>query len=246
MYDFLKSSNQLPRHHSEIAEKDIKQTVKLASKNRPKSNELIDQCPISDDDLVIRVKLILDYLKPIEDKKILFVGDDDLASAVIGKLSKVYISLIDIDEQILEISKRAVLNKSSIFLEANILDIVDKVSKDPVTGTFDAFVTDPPYTEMGYRYFLTYGIKHLNIGGMAFIAVPYMNEENWSSELLYKVQEFLIKNGFVLIEIIPGFAEYVHEDEVISTMVIAKKVSTTHVEQKDLKRSKTYTTSFEL
>lgn len=246
MFEYLTKSRKISASKQIVSYSQILKTAKDISKLRPKSNEFIDQCPISDPDLANRVNLISNYLQIIEDKEILFVGDDDLTSAVMGKLTEIKLSVIDIDKNLLSIIRNETKNKSSKVINSNILDIIDQKIPDPLNGKFDAFVTDPPYTEMGYKYFLSYGIKHLKMGGLAFIAVPYMNEEDWSSELLFKVQNFLIKNGLVIVEALPAFAEYVHEDEVLSTMIVAKKVSITKTGKVEYKRAKTYTTGFEL
>lgn len=247
IYEFLKSKQKLPELNTPELKK-IGAIVNKISKLRPKSNELIDQCPISNKDLTQRVKLILNNVSPINKKRILFIGDDDLASAVLANLSKPQLTVIDIDEEVLSTIKNAVFDHLNIKrINANILDIIDGKTKDPIQSNFDVFVTDPPYTETGYKYFLSYGIKHLTMNGLAFLAVPYMNYEEWSSELLFKVEKILLQNGLVIIEIIPGFAEYMHTDKIISSIIIAKKVSVPIQKEKErFKRSRAYTTGFEL
>ena len=225
---------------------NIEEIVKFVSKKRPVSNELIDQCPITNKDLIQRVNLIYKYLPPSENRKILFIGDDDLTSAVIGNTSLLDLSVVDIDKNILSTIKNCIKKKQINLINLNILDVIDGKISDSLSNKFDAFVTDPPYTEMGYKYFLTYGLRHIKMEGFAFVAVPYMNEEDWTDELLFKVEDFLIQNGFVIIEIIPGFAEYQHDDKVISTMLIAKKVTVSKPTKNNLRRAKTYTTGFEL
>ena len=246
MYEYLVKHKEIMPAKQTITYSQILKTSEYISDLRPKSNELIDQCPISDRDLANRTNLIINYLLPIENKNILFVGDDDLASAVIGKLTSTKFSVIDIDKHILSVIKKETRRKSSRLINTNIMDIIDQKISDPIQDNFDAFITDPPYTEMGYKYFLSYGITHLKIQGLAFIAVPYMNGEDWSSELLYKVQGFLVKNGFAIIEAIPAFAKYLHENEVLSTMIVVKKVSTTKSNLTKYQREKTYTTGFKL
>lgn len=247
IYEFLKSKQGLPEFNTPELKK-IKAIVNKISKSRPKSNELIDQCPILNRDLAQRVRLILNNISSINKKRILFIGDDDLASAVLANLSKPQLTVIDIDEEVLSTIKNVVPNHSNMkYIKANILDIVDGKTKDPIQSNFDVFVTDPPYTETGYKYFLNYGIKHLTMNGLAFIAVPYMNYEEWSSELLFKVEKILLQNGLAVIEVIPGFAEYMHADKIISSIIIAKKLSVPMQKEKErLKRSRTYTTGFEL
>ncbi len=246
MYDYLIKNGEIPYKKYTISFSQILNTSIYISKLRPRSNEFIDQCPISDHDLANRVNLIFNYLSPLKDKELLFIGDDDLTSAVIGYLTNTKLSVIDIDKNLLSLISKKINNKSSQLINANILDIIDRKISDPIKNNFDAFVTDPPYTEMGYKYFLSYGISHLKIHGLAFIAVPYMNDEDWSAELLYKVEDFLIKNGLVIIETIPAFAEYMHEDKVLSTMIVAKKVSIVRNINIKYKRTRTYTTGFEL
>ena len=198
---------------------------------RPKSNVLIDQCPIFPRDLTRRAEVILENEFPISNKKVLFIGDDDLVSILISSVFEPdLLGLIDIDDRVLEsLSKNAFGAKKSDKLalyEGNIVDIVDKKIDDPFDKSlFDFFVTDPPYTETGYYYFLKFGIKHLKFGGRAYIAIPYMNLEEWTNELLFKVEKLLLENGVVVERLIPGFAMYQHDENVVSSMMIAKKVS---------------------
>lgn len=246
MYDFLKSVGKLPQLDTSVPDIYIKKAVRSVSKFRPIPNELIDQCPITDNDLFRRAKLVCKYLQPIKNKKILFIGDDDLTSAVVGQINYVNLSVIEIDKKILSVIKKFTDNRSVSLANSNVFDIVEGKTKDPFNDKFDAFVTDPPYTEMGYKYFLSYGVKHLDIGGLAFIAIPYMNKEDWSAELLFKIEDFLIQNGFVIIEVIPGFAQYQHKDKVLSSMLVANKVAISKQCKIEFKRTKAYTTGFEL
>lgn len=243
MYEYLKEVNGLPKLDQPT---DIKRVVKFVSSKRPRSNEFIDQCPITNQDLVERVSLIYKYLPSDKNKEILFVGDDDLASAIIGNTSHFSLTVVDIDGDILSTIKACIKGKQANLINTNILDIADEKIADPLNQKFDAFVTDPPYTEMGYKYFLNYGIKHLKMNGFAFVAVPYMNSEDWADELLFKVENHLLNSGLVILELIPGFAEYQHEEKVISTMIIAKKVTVSKQTSVDYKRKKVYTTGFEL
>lgn len=226
--------DNLPRDYVTDPPRSHKQLLKFAKtvdSHRPKSNVLIDQCPIHSEDLVKRVEIILENEFPISNKKILFIGDDDLASCVLTEVSSPkFLGLIDIDDRILKLLKETAINHKNadtvLAQKGNIVDIVQKKVKDPFEKTlFDIFVSDPPYTETGYNFFLNYGFNHLKLAGRAYIAVPYMNIEEWTNELLFKVEKFLLENGFVVEHLIPGFALYQHDDSVVSSMVIAKKVS---------------------
>lgn len=232
IFDYLEiSAKDSLAKETSVPFKELIKQARIIDRSRPKSNVLIDQCPIYPKDLARRAQLILENEYPLSNKKILFVGDDDLTSCVIASVSTPkLLGLIDIDDRILkflgEIAKKH--KKTNIILAKrnNIADIIQGKVKDPFKEIlFDAFVTDPPYTETGYNYFLSYGIKHLKLSSRAYIAVPYMNMEEWTNELLFKVEKLLLENGLVIEYSIPGFASYQHDESVISSMVVAKKVS---------------------
>lgn len=230
---------------------NIKNLIKIAKEIvtiRPSPNITIDQSPIPAIDLAKRVNLIAQNEYPVNKKSLLFIGDDDFTSAVFMK-SKLNekISIIDIDKRILKNMRALFPNKKSFSIaNADIIKIINENSNDPYKDKiFDIVITDPPYTEMGYRYFLAYAINHLKTYGTAYIAIPHMNLEEWSNELLYKVEEFLINNGCVIEELIPGFSTYLHEDMVISSIIVARKVSKNSSKVKNQEHSKSHVYTLE-
>lgn len=249
IYEFLRTINNEYLNASQNTQrKDIEGVAQFISKQRPASNTLIDQCPITPIDLARRVELILEYLPLMKDRKILFVGDDDLASAVLNKIdNNCLITLLDIDERIIDVIRKNCDKNCPRLIKKNLIDIMDGKVGDPLLEeVFDCFVTDPPYTEAGYRYFLGYGLNHLKSSGIALIAVPHMNLEEWSDELLYKVETLLLESGCLIERILPAFALYEHEDAVISSMIIAKKVTKAHFKWSAQNGNRVYTTGYEL
>ena len=89
---------------------------------------------------------------------------------------------------------------------------------------FDVFITDPPYSESGMLLFCAVGMTALreSPGGVGYVAVPWLNREEWSDELLFKVQRAFVQQGFVLTDVKRAFAAYEYEEEVFSTMLRAE------------------------
>lgn len=198
------------------------------SRKRPTPEVLIDQCPLVPEDMVRRALIIYDRAYPLKTKEVLFVGDDDLVSIILlNYFRPKTVALVDVDPRIIETVKSLTKKEASLeTYKADIISIVSQSVSDPLhEKLFDIFVTDPPYTEMGYRYFLSYALRHLALGGLGFIAVPYMSLESWTDELLYLVEELLIQKGLLIEEVLPGSAIYQHEDGVVSSTLIVRKVT---------------------
>ena len=89
---------------------------------------------------------------------------------------------------------------------------------------FDVFQTDPPYTEVGFKYYLSLATIALKRNGVGYIVIPYMNFENWCEELFYKVQKFLLEHSFIITDILPKFQTFEEPYGIISSIMRVKKV----------------------
>lgn len=197
------------------------------NKHRPPANVLIDQCPVTSFDLARRVGMMYD-LGDIRHKKILCIGDNDFASiliSVVGEPKEVVV--VEIDDRVIEVlNSEAQKGELPItVLKLDIRSIQKTGCPEELLGQFDVFETDPPYTEVGMKFYAFLGMQALKRYGVGYIVVPHMALESWSDELMFSVQEFLLQNGFALTDVIPRSQTFVHEFEVVSTIIRCKRLT---------------------
>ncbi len=189
-------------------------------------NVEIDQCPTKPKDLAQRIVFMYEN-GDINDKQILCIGDNDFASLLmfeIGRPKEVVV--IDIDERVLSIIKR-IAKRKKWQIKIKKFDI-RKLSRETfpknLENRFDVFQTDPPYTEVGFKYYLALGMVALKRKGVCYVVTPHMNVENWSDELLYEIQRFLLEYGFFITDIIPTFQSFLDKYGIISSIIRAERI----------------------
>jgi len=174
-----------------------------------------------------RVKTILKYSS--KNSNVLFVGDDDLISVILSLIGYSNIAVIDLDEELLGIISSTSRNK----VKAIKFDLkkVYKNKYPPLKSNFDIFVTDPPYSEDGLRIFPAVGIKYLKINGIGMIVSPSKKIPNVSvrdpDKLTYLLENFLLKNGMIIIDIIPDSQISYHGT--ISSLRVVRKIRNTKI-----------------
>lgn len=219
-------------------------SIKSYCTERPEPDVTIDQCPIIPVDLARRAYL-MNERGDVNDKRILCVGDMDLCSIAIAELGKPReICVLDKDERVLRVIERLAskMNFPIMTVNYDIVDIVKGRFPSQLEGEFDTFETDPPYTEVGMKLFARAGIRALKRDGVAYITVPYLPLEAWSSDMLYQVQSYLVKSGFVMTDCIRAFHECEHENRIIASMIRAQRIEFSSLldERLDLRKLYTY------
>lgn len=199
--------------------KEIKEEAEKLSKRRPSSKKEIAQCPLKVESMVKRLEKLKSY--SLDGKNILFIGDDDLVSPLIPEVSKPeHLKLIEVDKRLIKIIKE--FTDYEIEIERfDLRNIYNEVFPE-LEQKFNYFITDPPYTLDGMKIFTSLGIRNMKLGGKGFIAVPYMENKDWSKDLKKNTLLFLLKNGLVVEEVTPQFHTYTNDIQ--SSMVIVKKI----------------------
>lgn len=197
----------------------IKRKANKLSKKRPSSKKEIAQCPLKVKSMIKRLEKINNYV--LDDKNILFIGDDDLVSPLVHEISNPKtLKVIDIDDRIIKAIRE--FTKDVINIQRfDLRNIYNEVFPD-LKEKFDYFITDPPYTLDGMKVFTSVGIKNMKMGSKGFIAIPYMEKKDWSMDLKKNTLSFLLKNGLLIEEIIPEFHTYTND--IKSSMVVIKKI----------------------
>jgi hypothetical protein len=187
----------------------------------------IDQCPTTPEDLTQRIAFMYEN-GDLNNKRILCIGDNDFASLLMFELAKPKeVVVIDIDERVLDIIKK-ISEKQKWAIKTKKFDI-RKLSQinypKELEERFDVFQTDPPYTEVGFKYYLALGMVALKRKGICYIVAPHMNLENWSEELLYEIEKFLLEHGFFITDILPSFQTFLDKYGIISSIIRAERTN---------------------
>jgi hypothetical protein len=97
------------------------------------------------------------------------------------------IVVIDKDERVLDKIQK-IADKRAYPIETISFDVsrLDEDFYKKIENRFDVFETDPPYTEVGMKFFVGLGIISLKRNSNAYIIVSNMELEKWSDELLFK------------------------------------------------------------
>ena len=207
--------------------KGILLKAKEYCKLRVVPNVEIDQCPTTPEDLVQRIAFMYEN-GDLNNKRILCIGDNDFASLLMFEVAKPKeVVVIDIDERVLVIIQK-IAKEQKWTIKTKKFDI-RKLSQTNypkyLKERFDVFQTDPPYTEVGFKYYLALGMVALKREGACYIIAPHMNLESWSDELLYETEKFLLEHGFFITDVLPSFQSFIDKYGIISSMIRAERTN---------------------
>ncbi|MFX1364115.1 MAG: adenosylmethionine decarboxylase [Promethearchaeota archaeon] len=184
-------------------------------KERPRAEYALDQ---SHANLMTILKRTFYLIKKgdIEGRKIIFLGDDDATSIAVALtgLAK-EITVLDIDERILDFLSNVILQKSLKNFNIVHHDLRNPSPKD-IQNNYDVVIMDPPYTNEGLRLFLKRAKEvlksYININGKLY---PINGKKcflcfgNKPPNDTLKVQLSILDHGFILKEMIPNFNHYI-------------------------------------
>jgi predicted methyltransferase len=214
-------------HGTGVTPSELLDRARWAAEQRPPANNQIDQVHTVVEDLARRATILM-QMGDVDGKDLVFIGDDDFCSVLLASVAKPRsITVIDLDRRILG-TLGELASKHGFPLKPYEYDLGRFVTDDRPTSLLeqhDVFVTDPPYSEAGMLLFAAVGAACLRplAGSAGYIAVPWLDREEWSDELLYVVQRDLIEHGMLLTDVRRAFHTYLHEDGVFSTLVRAEK-----------------------
>ncbi|NVM38009.1 MAG: adenosylmethionine decarboxylase [Candidatus Lokiarchaeota archaeon] len=183
-------------------------------KDRPKAEYALDQ---SHANLLTILKRTFYLLKKgdIEGRKIIFLGDDDATSIAVALtgLAK-EITVLDVDERILDFLSTVILQKSLKNINVVHHDLRNPCPTD-IQNNYDIVIMDPPYTNEGLRLFLKRAREVLKsslkidakiypiIGKKCFLCFG-----NKPPKETLNVQLSILDHGFILKEMLPNFNHY--------------------------------------
>jgi len=172
-------------------------------KNRPINLPEFDQGSILEEDVIKRVEFIYER-GDLLNSNILVIGDDDLISIALGLTGlpkKIYV--LEIDDRLVNYIQEN-KNKFNLSIEVIKYDVRKSLPKELV-GKFDIFITDPSETIKALKIFLSRGMKSLKKEGSGYFGLTTIES---SLKKWFKVEKFIIENGFVITDIKRNFSVY--------------------------------------
>lgn len=169
-----------------------------------------------------RLRAVTTLCKPSD--RVLFVGDDDLASLALHHIGFANLTVIDIDRDLLGVLARETRDRVHT-MPYDLRSVYD--GKWPkISGGFSLFVTDPPYGADGLRVFSAVGLRSLAVGGHGLIATPErraaVTRVGDPEQLTHSLQSFLLQSGAVIQRVESGAARSYHGT--VASVLWVKKI----------------------
>ncbi len=180
--------------------------VAVVEQARPPALRAYDQIPMRGEDLIRQVRLVAPLLA---DRAVVFVGDYDSASALMGLLAACgdvpcpsQMLVLDFDERVL--ATMEMLARRYGFadrLEVRRYNVFDPVPRDLV-GRYDWFYTNPPYGASNSggsaRLFIARGCELVRLNGHGCIILPDGADRPWTRRAMMATQQFLTAHNWLV------------------------------------------------
>lgn len=200
---------------------DLRAAVNAISdviQNRPRPLRLFDQIYMKAGDMVLQSEFVARWARG---KKLAFIGDGDAISVCVAYLrargiidyGPSEITVFDFDERICNAIERFADRERLEGLRAQLYNCLDAF---PVPAAFDCFYTNPPWGASNggesVCVFMQRGMEAVGYGGEALVVIADDDERQWPKQVLARVQEFALANGFFVQKMMPKMHEY-HLDD---------------------------------
>lgn len=186
---------------------DIYRRFSSICRNRPEAIQDYDQGYVTEETTLARIAFV--YQKgDLEGKEIVVLGDDDLmsiAAALTGAPQRVL--ALDIDKRLVDFINDVAKEEGLENLEAIRYDLRDQLDEKYI-GAFDTFLCDPAESFLGFKLFVERGISCLKgIGSSGYFGLTHAESSlhKWA-----QIQEFLLKSGAVITDLLDDFNRYVN------------------------------------
>ncbi len=175
----------------------------------PATDVTLDQAPCTAETAIRRAALLYQN-GALEGRRVLLIGDDDsvsVACALLGKLLAKRplarrIVVLDIDPKRLAFIRECA-SQHGVEIETLEHDLRQPLPAE-LSGTFDTFITDPPYTLEGAKLFLTRGIEGIEAGrGQAMFSFGHA-----APAQRIALQAAMAELGLAITALYPGFNSY--------------------------------------
>ena len=241
--------------NSTYSEEQLDQTLSLFAKydkDRPKPDRNLDQFRATEK-TVLRRATVLGGIDGISEKKLLFLGDNDLTSLVFSTFHRAgEVTVVDIDNRLLDFMGDVAENEG---LHIELIEHDLRLPLEKATfNDYDVVFLDPPYTPQAANAWLARAIESTLGSGSnkkrkksdTLTSKSYLlcyGYTNRSSERGLKIQQIITSLGLVIQEKVRGFNEYYGAGSIgsRSDLYVLSPTPKVGVRQLDVARSQFYT-----
>lgn len=219
---------------------------------RPKPDRNLDQFRATED-TVLRRTMLLGNISHISQKRLLFLGDNDLTSIAFALLFKAQeITVVDIDSGLLRFIAE-VAEKETLPIEVFEHDLRNPLPK-PKFKQYDISFFDPPFTPEAVNTWLVRAMEATLSGGsnqerkkpeflsekLYFLSYGYTDRE---TERGLKIQKIITSLGLLIQEKIRNFNGYLGAESIgsKSDLFLIQPTPKVNIRLLDVARSKFYT-----
>jgi Branched-chain polyamine synthase A C-terminal domain len=193
----------------------------LIERARPPSLRAFDQIAMKTSDLIYQVRAIAPHLA---DRKVVFLGDDDLTSLVLGLLAvrggpcPTEMLVLDFDLRLLA-SARAFAAEHDFghLLAVRPYNVFDSLPEE-LRGHYEWFYTNPPYGScnegLSTRIFLGRAMELTDERfGYGCAILPCASKRPWADVAWSQTKQFFYDHGWEILENIDGAHRYHLDDD---------------------------------
>jgi predicted methyltransferase len=219
---------------------------------RPKPDRNLDQF-YATEETVLKRAILLGNLPDISQKKLLFLGDDDLTSVAFALLFKAEeIMVVDIDKRILELINM-ISQKENLQIKTFEHDLKNPLPKSEFKR-YDIAFFDPPYTPYAINTWLIRAIEATLTAGPDYkkkkpevlsrknyiMCYGYTDRE---TERGLKIQTIITSLGLIIQEKIRNFNHYYGAESIgnKSDLYVLQPTPKVNIKKIDIARSQFYT-----
>ncbi len=172
-------------------------------------------------DMLLQAECVSKYFNK---KKVIFIGDGDAISVCmiylykrgLLKYSPSEVRVLDFDERVIySIKQFAKAHGLTKELDAELYNVADKIDKRHWRD-FEAFYTNPPFgasnNGKSIEAFIHRGIEAVTKDGLGVIVLADHIDYPWTQNVLSSIQKYILKNGFMVSELMPNCHHYHLED----------------------------------
>lgn len=231
---------------------DLRKSINYLSDvvvNRPMPIREIDQIYMKHADMLLQIEHVSKWFT---EKNVVFIGDGDgiaLGLAYLQQNGQIdsnvqSILVLDFDERIINsINKFASKHNLDKLISAKFYNVAFALPRE-FWHKFDAFHCNPPFGSnndgISITSFVQRGIEATNKNAYGCVVLADVPELPWTCNVLYNTQQMLLRNGFIISEMIPKFHTYHLDDapDLTSCSIDFRRVSnfSEKYNSKDLKK----------
>ncbi len=203
--------------------------------NRPSPLREFDQIYMKSADMLLQVEHIS---RVFDNKKVIFIGDGDSIGLSLVHLHESRIIengpkavlVLDFDERVVlsikNFAKKFGIEKR---IDAKLYNVAFSLPKN-IWQKFQGFYTNPPFGASNdgnsVELFIRRGIEASGRMAVGCIVLADDDDYPWTHDIMRKIQLMLLKDGFIISEIVPKFHQYHLDDapDLTSCNMIIKRI----------------------